>query len=153
MGTGQGQLDELVNQVTELTRLALDVVEEPVAGVRGKLGDAAQHGGVGTQAGQRGPQLVGGVVHQPFLGLAGGDNTGEHPAERRGEPSDLVASAHQAPAPSESTRPSALTSSATPASRTRRRVMRPASSRPAPAATSMTTKLAPSISLAMPPST
>ena len=52
-----------------------------------------------------------------------------------------------------STRPCTLTSSATAASRTSRRVMRRASSQPAPAAASRTARLTPAICRAIPPST
>jgi hypothetical protein len=38
---GEGELDQLVDQVSELAGLTLDVVDEPVAGIGGQLVDAA----------------------------------------------------------------------------------------------------------------
>ncbi len=148
---GQRQLDELVDQVGQLAGLALDVGDEAAARVRRQLAEAPQHARVGAQAGQRGAQLVGGVLDQPFLRVAGGGEPAEHRVERRREAGRPRRA--RPPAPARSSRPSTLTSSATPASRTSRRVMRRASSQPAPAATSRTATLAEAISLAMPPST
>jgi hypothetical protein len=87
---GQGELDELVHQVVELAGLALEVVEQALAGVGGELGGAAQDAGVHAQARQRGAQLVRGVLHQPVLGIASGGEPTEHGVERRRQPADLV---------------------------------------------------------------
>ena len=83
---GEGQLDELVDQVGELAGLALDVGDEALARRRRELGEAAQHARVGAQAGQRGAQLVGGVLDEPVLRLAGGGQPFDHRRERGGEP-------------------------------------------------------------------
>ena len=52
---------------------------------------AAQHRHVRAQAGERGAQLVAGVLHQPLLGVAGAPQGGEHLVERGAQPPGLVA--------------------------------------------------------------
>ena len=91
----EGEFDELVDQARELAGLALDVVEEALAGLRGELGDPAQHARVGAQARQRRPQFVSGVLDEPLLRLPGRGEPPEHRVERRREASDLVAPVHR----------------------------------------------------------
>ena len=66
-----------------------------VARLRGQLVDAAQHAGVGAQAGQRGAQLVGGVLDEALLRVPRGGEPGEHRVERRRQPRHLVAALHR----------------------------------------------------------
>ncbi len=88
-----GQLDELVHEVGQLASLPVDVVEQACAGVRAEFGEPAQDAGVGAQAGQRGPQLVRGVLDEAFLVGAGVGEPAEHPVERRREAADFVVAA------------------------------------------------------------
>ena len=49
---------------------------------------------VGTQAGQRSPQLVAGVGDEPLLTYPGGGQRAQHPVERVGQSRHVVAAAH-----------------------------------------------------------
>src|SRR5690349_813968 len=52
--------------------------------------DLQQQFDVGPEAGQRGPQLVAGVLDQGALGAAGAVDGGEHRVDRGAQPGDLV---------------------------------------------------------------
>ena len=88
-----GELDEVADEVRQLLDLGADVVEElglllgrEPAGLVG-LGEQVE---VRAQRGERRPQLVAGVGHQPALPVARGLEGGEHGVERRGQAGDLV---------------------------------------------------------------
>ena len=88
-----GQLHELVHQGGQLAGFAVEVVEDSLAGVRREVVEAAEHGDVGPQAGERRPQLVARVLHEPLLILARARQCAEHAAERHAEPAGLVLAA------------------------------------------------------------
>ena len=90
VGVG-GELHELVDERAELTGLDLEVGEDGLAGGLGQVVVAAQGLDVGAQAGERGAQLVAGVLHQLLLLLARLAEGGEHRGEGAGEATGLVA--------------------------------------------------------------
>ena len=85
-----GQLDQLVDQRGQLAALAVEVGDQPAALVGVETVEVAQHRDVGAQAGQRGAQLVAGVLHELGLLLAAALQRPEHPAERAAQPGRLV---------------------------------------------------------------
>ena len=89
VGVG-GELHELVDEGAELVGLDLEVGEDRLAGGLGQVVVAAQGLDVGAQAGERGAQLVAGVLHELLLLLARLAQGGEHRGERTGQAAGLV---------------------------------------------------------------
>ena len=85
-----GDRDDLVDEVDHLLDLAVEVGDDLLAVVVGKIGVPAQHVEVRAQARQRRAQFVPGVLDEPSLLGTGPVERLEHRPERRTEPADLV---------------------------------------------------------------
>jgi hypothetical protein len=81
---------DLVDELGQLVGLGLEVGEDRIAVATAHRRVALERIEVRLQARERGPELVAGVLDQPLLVVPGTPEGGEHPIERRAEPTDLV---------------------------------------------------------------
>ena len=70
VGDALGQRHDLLDEADELLGLGVQVVEHLPSRLGIEVGVAAQHGQVRAHAGQRGAQLVPGVLDEPLLVVA-----------------------------------------------------------------------------------